>query len=100
MGVFPNDRVPPQSQHTEALIVNTDPFGTAGSHWTALWRSGPKTVFWDSYGRPSSKLLMHIPAEDCESDEEQGKDDRWCGAGCLAWLQVCAELGGDAAKGV
>ena len=100
VGVFPNDRVPAQQSETETLIVNDSPAGTAGRHWTALFRSGPRAVFWDSYGRPASELLPHIDAEDCDSDREQRVNERWCGAGCLSWLQVCASLGPDAAKTV
>jgi len=103
VGVFPNDRVPPQQSETEALIVNTDKAGTPGTHWTALFRSGPRALFWDSYGRPASELLptaLAETADDCERDSEQRLREQWCGVGCLAWLRVCTELGPAAARTV
>jgi hypothetical protein len=100
VGVFPNDRVPPQRHETEALIVNTDPAGTPGTHWTALYRHGPEALFWDSYGRSASELLSSERAKDCERDSEQRLREQWCGAGCLAWLRVCNDLGPAAAQTV
>ena len=100
IGVFPADRVPPQRNEVEALILNTDPAGTVGTHWCALYRDGDRTVIWDSFGRSAKDLFPRIDAEDCDSDQEQAFRENWCGAGCLAWLQVAAALGLDAAKRV
>ena len=98
VGVFPSDRVPPQRSELEAMVLNVDPAGTVGTHWCGLFRDGERTVLWDSFGRPVAELFPHIDAEGCERDVEQPVEEAWCGAGCLAWLQVAAALGLDAAR--
>jgi hypothetical protein len=100
VGVFPSDRVPTQRGEVEAMVINVDPTGSAGSHWCGLYRDGDRTVIWDSFGRPVHDLFPDIDAEDCESDAEQKVKENWCGAGSLAWLLVASQLGIDAAKHV
>ena len=51
MGTFPSDQIQIQkSGYPQAFIVNTEPSTSVGEHWTALFVSDKKCLFFDPLG--------------------------------------------------
>lgn len=80
-------------------IINTDTYGKAGVHWVALYIT-PKTIYvYDSFGRPTKKLLKVLSKNatrkivDSEYDPEQFGNSQICGHLCLSWLHVVKTMG-------
>ena len=88
---------------TGMLIANTDTRDKNGKHWFSVYMT-PKTIYiYDSYGRPSAKLLkilskhakdrkMNVIDSDT-TDQEQKGNSEVCGQLCLAFLCVVRDLG-------
>ena len=51
-GVYPSDaRFPHQAPYPFGFVVNTDPYGSIGKHWQAIWVVNNNNVeFFDSFG--------------------------------------------------
>ena len=104
LGTFSQDKVP--LGRTGFIMANTDVSGKPGVHWVGIY-STPKTVYiYDSYGRPSDKLLKlltkkakdkNIRIKDSDlSDAEQygsGKTSSYCGQSSLAWMFCVNDVG-------
>jgi len=83
-------------------IINVDTTNQPGTHWVALY-STPKTIYvYDSFGRPTSRLLKHLTKAaknrklsivDSDKDPEQFGNSQICGVLCLSWLLCVKELG-------
>jgi hypothetical protein len=51
-GCFPSDNIPICNEFPCSMVVNTDPKGKPGEHWTALFiRNKDHVLYFDSYGR-------------------------------------------------
>jgi hypothetical protein len=84
-------------------IINTDTSKKRGEHWVAIYITPTKIYVYDSYGRPTQKLLKILTAEskkrgiqiiDSKPDPEQkGSTSEICGQLSLAWLHVAKQLG-------
>ena len=93
------------SKHTYTngfYIINTDLESGGGVHWITMVVCAKNAYIYDTYGRPSSKLLSHlvkklkqrnIKHHDSDKDVEQSKTSQICGPLCLAWLCIVKELG-------
>jgi hypothetical protein len=101
LGTYPQDKAP--IGKTGMMIVNTDISSGSGIHWVAVY-STVKTIYvFDSYARPSSKLLkvlfrdaktrkINIIDSD-RSDSEQRDNTAICGQLSIAWLCVVKQMG-------
>ena len=102
-GVFPSDKVPKLHQLTPYAILNLDNSSQSGSHWIAVAfdNDDDELVFYDSFGRKSSRIIPSIHREykviDTHSDAEQRIKEDNCGQRCLAWLKLYDLLGKAAA---
>ena len=106
LGTFSQDNLPfaliKRKKSTTLAIINTDVLGKKGEHWVALYIT-PKTIYiWDSYGRPSKKLLPvfakqlkyhKIRSIDTDPDSDQANTSTICGQLCLAWLLTVKKAG-------
>jgi len=94
--VIPSDRIPILDNHQSYCIVNVDKTGMSGTHWLAMaFRDGYIYVY-DSYGRPTRKLIPNSFQKnmiDTDYDAEQTRNQDDCGQRCLAWLSVFDTLG-------
>lgn len=87
-------------------IINTDPSDKPGTHWIGLYITGKTIYVYDSFGRPTSKLLKILTRQakskkvrivDSEYDKEQWGLSEICGLLCMSWLLVARDLGIKAA---
>ena len=83
-------------------ILNTDISGGEGDHWVAAYRTPKQLYIYDSFGRPTNKLLRGlnrrmsgngIKIVDADYDPEQKGDSEICGCLALSWLCVVRDLG-------
>ena len=101
VGVFPSDQIP-KLKRGECCIVNLDPTGKPGSHWTGLCKRKKGYIFFDSFGRchteimPSLKGLGQIQNTDNDADQRVEQMD--CGQRTLAWLCVYDFMGENYAE--
>lgn len=56
VGTFSCDRIPPWPGPRTAMIVNLSKELELGSHFVALYYTGPDCYYFDSYGRPLANL--------------------------------------------
>jgi hypothetical protein len=73
-----------------------------GEHWVSIYQT-PKTCFvYDSFGRPTGKLLRILTKKlrkkkirivDSDPDQEQRGSSQVCGQLCIAYLHVVEKLG-------
>ena len=100
IGTFSQDTIP--FGRSGMLIANTDPRNKPGKHWVAMVTT-PKTIYvYDSYGRPTSKLLKiltknakdrNIKIVDSDTSDAEQRNSDICGALCLSFLLVVKSLG-------
>ena len=100
-GVFPADRIP-RLTRARYTILNLDDHDMPGSHWIALARDKDSVWVYDSFGRPTQKILPDIGQTfkffDVDYDAEQAARETNCGARSLAWLMVFDKFGAETAK--
>ena len=83
-------------------IINVDNSNQKGSHWIAIYIT-PKTCYiYDSFGRPSKKLLIYLTKKlkthkmkwkDSDNDAEQFGNSEICGQLCISWLSCIQKFG-------
>lgn len=80
-------------------IINTDTSNKRGEHWVALFITDKNVYVYDSFGRPTKKLLTILTKQgeerklnivDSDYDKEQKGDSEICGVLCLSWL-ICVQ---------
>lgn len=83
-------------------IINVDTSDKGGTHWVALYITGKTVYVFDSFGRPTPKLLKiltrqakmrNIKLIDSERDPEQFGYSEICGQLSISWLMVVRALG-------
>jgi hypothetical protein len=83
-------------------ITNVDKQSESGSHWVALAITQKKIYVYDSFGRPTAKLLKILSKQakglgktvvDSDADAEQFGDSVICGHLCLAFLFMVKKHG-------
>jgi hypothetical protein len=103
-GTFPSDFIPRLNDLEKYCILNLDRSTEPGSHWVALAKDGPNTIFFDSFGRKNTKIIPQLEFSgngrivDTDSDANQHIDESNCGAKCVAWLIVAEKFGIETAK--
>jgi hypothetical protein len=102
LGTFPQNMAP--LGKSGYAILNTDISGGPGIHWCALYLT-PKSIYvYDSYARPSTKLLkilsknanakkIKIHDSDRNDAEQFGVNTEICGPLSMAWLSCVRQLG-------
>mgnify|MGYP005992871413 CR=1 FL=1 len=84
-------------------IVNTAKNSGKGEHWISLYITKKNVYYYDSFSRPSNKLIkllndkitkkgLCIKQSDI-GDVEQSGFSEVCGILCISWLCVCKNLG-------
>jgi hypothetical protein len=83
--------------------INNDISSGPGIHWIAIFIRGKTIYVYDSFGRPTPKLLKILTQQaknrsfkivDSQYDKEQfGNKSEICGQLSLSWLTVVRELG-------
>ena len=83
-------------------IINVDVHSKKGSHWVALYITSRTIYVFDSFGRPTPKLLKVLTTKakklnkrlvDCDYDRNQKYDSIICGHMCLSWLACVRDHG-------
>jgi hypothetical protein len=103
IGCYPSDRIPRLEKNgpfPHCMIVNTDPIGSAGSHWCALYVQSPSAVeFYDSLGdwpplsTPIGEYLAHFPSVQKSEIALQSDKSSACGKHCIYFLvKRCAGI--------
>lgn len=92
IGVYPQDTVPKTLKNGDMMIINTDVAKGKGQHWIAAYVMNNTVHIYDSFGRPSPKVLPMFLKKlkhryaDSDGDAEQPKKSEDCGARSMAWL--------------
>jgi hypothetical protein len=95
IGCYPSDRIPRlrNGPFPHCMIVNTDPIGSIGSHWCALYVQSPSTVeFYDSLGdwppmsKPIAEYLARFPCVQKSDIALQSEKSSACGKHCIYFL--------------
>lgn len=96
LGTYPQDILPQRvklKMNTPAYyVINTDRSGRKGQHWLGVYWNGSKNFIYDSFGRPSAKLVptfikkIGYKFADADKDAEQKVKENSCGARAMAWL--------------
>lgn len=115
LGVYPQNCLPMDyMKQNKYAIINTDKKRDSrgrlnpGTHWVSIagYDNG-KIMIFDSFGRPTSKLLKHLYSQikknnlkykDTEYDAEQHWIQENCGQLCMTWLVFFDKYGADKAK--
>ena len=104
LGTFPQDKTPFKPGY---FIINVDHQGSSGSHWCAIFSSNKTMYMYDSFARPSRKLLPYLYKNAKEKDyklidvngkSDQHKNSNICGPICLSWLSSVNKFGIEAAR--
>lgn len=88
----------------DCLIFNLDTASQGGSHWVAVYKFGPKTLFYDSFGRTANHIVesrgfeIPTPYLNTELDPEQNQKELNCGQRCMTFLLICKYFGYRLAK--
>lgn len=105
LGVFPSDQIPNLTARRKYAILNLDKSDEPGSHWVAIGRiSNNHTIFYDSFGRNSSKIIPSLHKSgngrivNTDDDVEQRVSETNCGARSLAWLVLLDWFGPAVAR--
>ena len=94
---------PPGDKKRRYMIANLDYSSEPGSHWIGIVSEGKKLYIYDSFGRPSERIIPILKREskskliDAEYDPEQVPSETNCGARSLAWLLFFKDYGPKAA---
>lgn len=96
-GVFPSD-IMPELKNGDCCLFNLDKHNEQGSHWIAVYCDKKNIIVYDSFGRPTKKIIptlsnlkKHII--DAEYDPEQKIIENNCGQRSLAWLLFLKAFG-------
>ena len=85
-GVYSCDTLP---ENARGLIVcNTDPHDRPGEHWVAMYVDGERGEFFDSFGRPPTRVFKDFMNFNCKHwifNERQLQSicSRFCGHYCV-----------------
>ena len=100
-GVYAIDNVDLNKQGY--CIVNTDKKSGKGEHWISLYITKKNVYYYDSFSRPSKKLIKLLDdritkkglkiIQSDPTDIEQKGFSEVCGVLCISWLLVCKNLG-------
>jgi putative methionine-R-sulfoxide reductase with GAF domain len=101
-GVYASDKYP-KLKKNQSMIINVDKSNEPGSHWLGVYcYDNNRYLIFDSFGRPSVKLIPHfgsgINLMDTDYDKNQLKSQSDCGQRCIAFLNVCHNDGFKYAK--
>ena len=115
IGVYAQNCLPMDyMKQNKYAIINTDKKRDSrgrlnkGTHWVSIASdNNGKILIFDSFGRPTSKLLKHlynqmkknnIKYQDTEYDQEQHWIQENCGQLCMTWLKYFDMYGLEKAK--
>jgi hypothetical protein len=101
LGVYSVDKVP--LSRNGFGVINTDLTGKPGTHWTAYMKRGKTIFIYDSFARPTAKILQPLHKKLKEknikivnsdlSDSEQRGNSQVCGHLSLSWIYVAYKFG-------
>ncbi len=83
-------------------IINVDKSNQSGSHWISIYITTKTVYIYDSFGRPSDKLLKYLTRKlksykikwrDSDYDAEQFGYSEICGQLCISWLACIDSYG-------
>lgn len=88
LGTFARDELPNMVKQPRpfGLIFNTDPAGTVGTHWLAIYADAHTTDFFDSYGLPPSFYGFDTSLFRSTTNSVQSLGSAVCGHYCLLFL--------------
>ena len=108
-GTYPQDKTP-FTNSSKYFIINVDRQNYSGSHWCAIFQDSKKNMYmYDSFARPSRKLLPYLYKNAKEKDyklidvngkSDQHKNSNICGPISLSWLSSVNKFGIDAARNI
>ena len=83
-GVFSSDNLPKDIKNRDMYIANLDKSTGKGSHWISVYKQNDKLYVYDSFGRPSKRIIKSlvgqgIDIQDTQYDAEQSKRENNCG---------------------
>ena len=96
------DELTPEQMKPGYYIINTDEKNGGGIHWISLIITPKKAYIFDSFGRPSKKLLKTLYKNlnerglkiiDSDPKQEQKGDSQICGHLCICFLICCKKYG-------
>ena len=107
LGVYPVDKLPKtihsSSTSNRYMIINTDISSGPGIHWVAVIVNKKTLIVWDSYARPSKRIIPKFlknvahryKTMDAQLDKKtnQHKRSQICGQLSLAWMQYAKKNG-------
>lgn len=97
-GVFSCDTLPKLRNKFNSFIINLDRHTLPGSHWVAVHFKNEKASYFDSYGRPPSKIILKFLKANSKKIEInkfcfQDFATLTCGYFCLYFLfNMCRNL--------
>jgi len=103
-GTYPQDKTPFKPGY---FIINVDKHGEPGSHWCSVFVSNKTMYMYDSFARPSKKLLPYLYDMAKKKDyklinvnkkSDQHKNSNICGPISLSWLSSVNKFGIEAAR--
>lgn len=91
-GVFASDELP-NLQNNQMYIANLDTSNETGSHWIGVYKKNDIHYVYDSFGRPTKKILNSLHGhgktiKDTEYDAEQSKSEDNCGLRSMVALYM------------
>ena len=96
------DELTPEKMKPGYYIINTDENNGSGIHWISLVITHKKAYIFDSFGRPSKKILKTLYKNlnekglkiiDSDPKQEQKGDSQICGHLCICFLICCSKYG-------
>lgn len=103
-GTYPQDKLPFKPGY---FIINVDHHGFPGSHWCAVFVSNKNMYIYDSFARPSKKLLPYLYETakkkgykiiNVNGKSDQKKNSQVCGPISVAWLKAVDRYGIESAR--
>lgn len=91
-GVFMRDELPSQPHKNECGILNLETSSSNGSHWTAWFKRGKTSLFYDPMGdlQPPKELATYLGKNVKYNFESyQSYNTYICGHLCLIFLYSC-----------
>jgi len=101
-GIFSQDTIPQKLPTKCYFIVNVDFRSQSGSHWLGCYKSGSKVWVFDTFARPSKKLVPFLHKQftnkkvvvidtDSKKDQKPSQDD--CGARVISFFSMIKKFG-------
>jgi hypothetical protein len=86
-GVFSCDTLP-ETNIKGLMVCNTDPHDKPGEHWIAMYFDGERGEYFDSFGRPPTKVFKDYLDRHCKywtfnERQLQSICSRFCGHYCV-----------------